>query len=301
MKAMNTLLLAAALPLGCTAAPDLAQRVMLDNPDELRITACSDGTDLTWHALVDRAAACDVIVLGELHNDAVGHAVQLALVEAVLDRVPNGAVALEMLERDEQILVADYADDILSAEAFAKATHSQQWAGPGSWDAWYQPVIDAALDRGGHVVAANAPRRYVRLSRTDGFEAVKALDDTRAALVHIPDPPLSGHYRKRFMDLMHESGAEHVDPDVADDFFRSQQTWDATMAYSVVEALRAGHGPVLLLVGQFHSDHEGGTVQCIRRLAPYATVLVVSLVDALNEAHTAGDGPRADVIVHTRD
>ena len=299
---MAVLLLAGSLLWGCQSTPERARRIVLDNPDELRLMVGHNAAESSWAELVDRAVASDVIVLGELHNDAVGHAVQLALVKAVLDRKPGGAVALEMLERDEQLLVADYADDILTAKAFAKATNSEHWAGPGSWEAWYQPVIDAALERGGHVVAANAPRRYVRLSRTDGFQAVAELDDARSKLVHLPDPPLQGHYRKRFMDLMGDSGQNHVDPDRADAFFRSQQTWDATMAYSVVEALHAGHKPVLLLVGQFHSDHEGGTVQFIRRLAADATVLVISLVPELDDGESqplGGQGPRADFIVQT--
>ncbi len=112
--------------------------------------------------------------------------------------------------------------------------------------------------------------------RTDGFDAIEALDEARRHLVAVPDPPLDGHYRQRFIDLMGDHD-DVPDPDIVNAFFRAQTTWDATMADSVVQALRRGRRPVFLLVGRFHSDHEGGTVQCIRRAMPETDLLCISL------------------------
>ena len=77
-----------------------------------------------------------------------------------------------MLERDEQMLVTDYVEDVIDLRTFMDLTHSASWSGAGSWRGWYHPMIDRAKDdrdAGARVVAANAPRRYVRLARTDGL------------------------------------------------------------------------------------------------------------------------------------
>ena len=231
---------------------------------------------MDWHTLIEEALQADVVILGEQHNDAIGHAVQLAFVQAVIEQAPRAAVALEMLERDEQLLLDDYRDGIIDAKTFATLTQSEQWAGKGSWEAWYQPIIDAAIHNDVLVVAANAPRRYVRRARTDGFDSLNKIDRTRKALFTTPRKPLTGPYRDRFMDLMAGHGTD-VDTEMQEAFFRAQQTWDATMAKSVIDAVRSGHRPVMLLVGRFHSDRGGGTVQFIEQARPWGKVLVISL------------------------
>jgi uncharacterized iron-regulated protein len=271
---------------------------------ELVIWDGQTGEPLDWATMIDRLADADVVLLGEQHDDAIGHAVQLAVVEDLLDAAGGGSVALEMLERDEQPLIEDYRDGIIDAATFAKLTNSTSWAGEGSWEAWYQPVIDAAIERDAAVIAANAPRRYVRAARIDGWERIDGLDATRRVLVDHPDTPMTGAYRDRFMDLMggHGEDGEGVEPDderiaMAESFFRSQQVWDATMAASISMALKRSGPPVLLLVGRFHSDFEGGTGVQVQRLHPAAKIVTISLEPSCDSVEF--DPPQADFIVCT--
>ncbi|MDP6891097.1 MAG: ChaN family lipoprotein [Phycisphaerales bacterium] len=297
-------------PVGCESpprAPVEASSVVVRT--SLLVLDGRTGDELGWETFMSRLGDADVVVLGEQHDDATGHAVQLAVVEDMLDRSPgSGGVALEMLERDEQILVEDYRDEIIDAETFAELSSSTSWSGTGSWEAWYQPIIDAAIERDAAVIAANAPRRYVRLARTDGWERLDDLDASRKTLVDRPDTPMTGGYRDRFIELM--SG--HDDPDagtdeearaeaveLAESYFRSQQVWDATMAASVSEALRQSGPPVMLLIGRFHSDSEGGTPQQIRRLHPAAHVVTISLEPECGEVVFDEAMPQADFIVCT--
>lgn len=305
-------ILAAGLGSGCQSQNRPVTASTVEVRSELTIRDGNSDAILTWEEFLDRTTDVDVIVLGEEHDDATGHAVQLAVVEDVMDRRGGGTLALEMLERDEQILVDDHADGIIDAEALAKATRSTDWAGTGSWVAWYQPIIDAALKRDGHVVAANAPRRYVRLARRDGWEAVESLPANRAEFATIPPEPIDGVYRERFFEVMQpeshgdEEGVEETagtEPDLSyiEPFYRAQQVWDATMAESVAESLRVGGPPVILLVGRFHSDHHGGTVRELERRLPDHSILVVSLETERGDPLVAGqDIPQADVIVFTR-
>ncbi len=183
------------------------------NPRELPMFDGHTGQSINWNDLMRRISAADVIILGEQHDDAMAHALQLAVVQNTAERWPReGVLTMEMLERDEQMVVDDYLEGLLDAAAFAKTTDSTTWAGEGSWANWYQPIIDAAALNGWSVIAANAPRRYVRIARTDGYERLKDLPAERQALVAIPVTwPMD--YRQRFIDVMNSAGDDEDDED----------------------------------------------------------------------------------------
>ncbi len=289
------------LAAGCASSPTPVSASLVPVRTDLAIRDGRTGGHLKWEALVGQLKGADVVILGEQHNDATGHAAQLAIVEDLLDHSNGGAVALEMLERDEQVLIEDYRDGLIDADVFAELSRSTSWAGPGSWMAWYQPVIDAAIERDAGVVAANAPRRYVKVARLEGWDRIDQLDPDRKSLVDHPDTPMTGAYRDRFIELMggHGEDGDAEALELAESFFLSQQVWDATMAGSVSQALERYGPPVILLVGQFHSDAEGGTTRQVARLHPSARIVTISLDPACAEVDFEAEIPQADFIVCT--
>lgn len=260
------------------------------------------GAALDYAAIVDRAAGAQVVILGETHDDAGGHAWQLALVEDLFERYPGSVLALEMLERDEQMVTDDFAAGLVDASMFAGDTGSTNWAGPGTWAAWYQPLIDAAVERDGSVVAANAPRRYVRVASRRGYGPLSVLDRARRATFDLPHGPQPEAYRERFFELM-GGGEGHggaMESEQVERIFRAQSIWDATMAGSVADAAPSDRRKVVLAIGQFHSDFDGGTLAQLRHLLPAARVLNVSLQPRSANALGDDDRGRADVVVYTR-
>ena len=257
-----------------------------------------NGEASSWSALMKTIDGADIVLLGELHDHAVGHAVQLAIVEDITETYPKSVLAMEMLERDEQLCVDDYMEDYIDAEMFASITHSDNWGARGGWSAWYQPIIDVVKDRGGSVVAANAPRRYVRLAKTDGYDRIDELPQERRVFIDYPEQLSSGRYRQRFWELAsHRDEEDIVEMDVSvldpNDpilpMFKSMQAWDATMAQSVVSANPSQAHKVVLLVGQFHVEYDGGIVQEIRARMPGANVVVVSIQREIPEEDWTGD------------
>ncbi len=401
-----------------------------------------DGTRMGWADLINAIEWADVIIVGEQHDDAVGHAVQTAIMQDTVAGWPGSALSLEMLERDEQPLIADYFEGIIDAKTFAKLSHSENWGAKGKWPDWYQPTIDAAKDGGGRVVAANAPRRYVKLARKEGYTRLDALPSARRRWVNHPNELPGGQYRERFWEIMSmpaipeatpkppsegdekaaedapttldespivdaepttEAGTEPApetpaaepevteqeteppaqdavesageneevptsqpaeaptddpeevtteelsdeeleidepktvedaaDEEAADDddetgeeaegepdgdddkkmppmahvlndqqieaIFRSQLVWDATMAESIAQAKKSGAKKVVHLVGQFHCDFEGGTVQELRKRLPGSRILVISMQREWPEMLREEDRGRADIIIYT--
>lgn len=67
--------------------------------------------------------------------------------------------------------------------------------------------------------------------------------------------------------------------------FRAQALWDWTMADSIASLIARGtrenySKPVVQVIGRFHVDHEGGTVQALRQLAPDARIITITFIDA---------------------
>jgi uncharacterized iron-regulated protein len=191
------------------------------------------------------------------------------------------------------------------------------------WDHNYQPIIEAAKSAGTSVVAANTPwLRYSRLANKDGYAGLDELTPAQSALFDAPDEVPTGKYRQRFWQIIAgraegeappESEAGGHEPDHAAQsasahgeltdesilgMFRGQLLMDATMAASVVAALDTGATKVIHLVGQFHSDFEGGTVEQLRRRRPGIRILTVSLQNGEKTKPDEEDLGRADFIIY---
>lgn len=275
-------------------------------PRALPMFSGRDGRVVSWADLMDAVASSDVIVLGEQHDDANGHSVELAVLENVLATYPGSVLALEMLERDEQAAVDAHLAGTLSEAEFIEQTGSARWSGAQSWEESYGRLVECARRHGATVVAANAPREFVRLAGQEGYEALRALPPEQQASFDLPASLDDGDYRARLRQLMTDARAARGEGPPSEDeveaVLRPQMTWDATMAASVARALDRrpnGVAKVVLVVGQFHSDFEGGTVLEISRRAPLARILTISLVPESFRGLRAEDRRRADIVVST--
>ncbi|MGA1058107.1 MAG: ChaN family lipoprotein [Phycisphaerales bacterium] len=271
-------------------------------PRALPMFSGHDGRVVTWADLMDAAARSDVVILGEQHDDAVGHAVELAVVSDVLASFPGSALSLEMLERHEQDEVDAYLAGELELAAFVEATGSENWSGKQRWEDSYGRLVEAAKRTGSRVIAANAPRSYVRLAGREGYDALRSLPPEERALFDLPDALDDGAYRARLVELMTEARGEPPTDEQVERALRPQMVWDATMARSIAKALDArpnGAAKVVHVIGRFHSDFDGGTVLELSKAAPFARILVISLCDASSRELAADDAGRADIVVYT--
>ena len=71
---------------------------------------------INWDHLLQAISWADIIIIGEQHDDAIGHAVQRAVVEDVVRRWRDSALTMEMLERDDQRIIDDYAEGLIDAD-----------------------------------------------------------------------------------------------------------------------------------------------------------------------------------------
>ncbi len=319
--AAGAALLAPLLAVGCAAplppalppAPEPASPG--EPPPGVRIFT-SDGTPASWEALLDAAREARVVLLGEFHNDEVGHRTRHALLRSLAGGValeagegtPPGddpghgpgeggalrdggcglhVVSLEMLETDVQLVVDEYLSGLITRDHFLQS--ARPW---NNHERDYEPYLEVARRCGFPVVAANPPRRYVNRVARLGAEALEALSsEARATLPPLPVAPPSPRYRAEWDALMgripahgddeeappaHPHGEGDDDPP-PDPVLEAQNLWDAGMAWAVAEAARAHpEARVIHVAGIFHIQYGTGIPEHLDRYLPDATRLLVT-------------------------
>jgi len=174
-------------------------------------------------SVVSAAMGDDVLLIGEEHDDMIGHAFQTLVFDQVLEEMGTASgrpvvLSLEMFERDVQYIVDEYLAGEISEDHFLKS--SRPWP---DYEIRYRPAVESAREAGVPVVAANAPRRYVSRVTSHGPESLQTLSaQARAYLPPLPYPGPSRVYREQWDALMTaamlgmEEGAEDGDEDAAE-------------------------------------------------------------------------------------
>ncbi|MFG0285556.1 MAG: ChaN family lipoprotein [Phycisphaerales bacterium JB039] len=280
------LLLAACASTGTAEAPKPAPQIRE-----------ASGAELAFQRLVDDALAADVIIVGEEHDNEAAQALAADLWDSILDVYAQSssdtlspALCLEFFERDEQLVLDDYLDGLIDRESEFKRESGRT---SGNYPEGHRRMVEASKEAGVPVFGANAPRRYARYAGDNGYDALREQAEGRQALFIIPDQMPPEDYRERFFAIMEPMMEAHggEDPDAIEGFYLSQVLKDATMADAVADAVLAGYQPVLLVVGRFHSDHNGATVSYLRAALPEARILTLSVT------REEEDEPAADVVI----
>lgn len=277
--------------------------------------------------IIGAAADSQVLLVGEEHDDMVGHAVETALFEMALEEFGRSdsasgrtvVLSLEIFERDVQYVLDEYLDDVISEAHFRSS--SRPW---DDYETRYRPLIEVAKTWGGPVVAANAPRRYVNRVSRYGPESLASLSTlAKSYLPPLPYPGPSDLYRAQWDSLMaaamaDESGAEavedahsapddsvsgHPDHTGAGNAIHAQALWDASMGHAITTALVEHLGALVVhIAGSFHVERGTGIVERIEDYRPgtRVTTVVMTKVGDIDAWSVADHGALADFVVLTR-
>jgi uncharacterized iron-regulated protein len=216
----------------------------------------------------------DVVFLGEQHDDATAHALQLQIFKAAVEKHAKQrklALSLEMFERDVQIVIDEYLNNLISEAHFMRSARP--------WDNYkqdYRALVELAKAEKLPVIAANAPRRYVNMVSRGGRDSLNALSpEAKKWLAPMPFPSASEAYANKFKSLMGGSPESGMG---LNNILDSQTLWDATMAYAVAEFLSANKNSLVVhLNGSFHTENRLGTAEQLLKFNPKAKFIVVTM------------------------
>ena len=232
------------------------------------------GKPVTLADIVKAAGNADVVFFGEMHDDAVGHAIQAEAFRRIVAEYGSKrsvVLSLEMFERDVQTVLDEYLGSLISEQHFMSS--SRPW---GNYATDYKPLVELAKEKKLPVIAANAPRRYVNMVSRGGRAKLDGLsEEAKEWLAPLPYGDPSPAYANKFKALMGPSAEARMG---IDNILASQSLWDATMAYWISRGLKEHKNALVVhLNGGFHTEGRLGTVEHLLKYRKNAKVIVVTM------------------------
>ena len=237
-------------------------------------------------------AGARYILLGEVHDNAAGHALRLEWLRALARRGPF-VLAMEQFDRPMQAGLdatrvgidaernSHRSDESWFADRATALARESGFSFSGwRWD-FYQPVVVFALQQGLSLRAANLPSRDAM-----AIARVQPGADTGARAAASVPPGSWGPVSQQSLEVAIRDGHCGLLPErVLAPMMRAQMARDATMAAVMVEAARSTGLPVVLLAGNGHVRLDIGVPKHLATLDPGAPVAAVGIVE---------DGERVD-------
>lgn len=233
------------------------------------ITSARSNESIELAQLVDELVHCDVIFLGEQHDNNSGHVFQLQVVQGLADRGIDLVISTEQFERDVQGIVDDYLSGRVSEEVFT--AKSRPWP---NYQQHYRPIVEYARENNIPLLASNIPRRIA-----SDIAAGRPVDLFDLPLMPRRTTTPEDAYWFKFQATM----KDHMGADGADKlklFYKSQCLKDDAMAESITDhlAVNAHQRKVVVhLCGHFHSDFGLGTVSRVVQRNPLLRTAVITM------------------------
>jgi uncharacterized iron-regulated protein len=266
------------LSIGDPARRDREAPLVLD-----AITDTKTGDVITPDEMVKRLAGVRLLLVGEEHTNMEFHRVQARVVEALVAARRRVRIGLEMYPYTEQRFLDQWRDNRLTEEGFLRLSRwYENW---GYHWLYYRDIFLFARDHRVPMFAVNTPREVVSAIRKKGLANL-----TPEEAAHIPkeiDVDSADHmtfFKASFEGAegpVHGSG---MPDEMWKNMLSAQATWDATMGYNAVQALRKDASPdsiMVVLVGSGHVAYGLGIERQARKWfdGPIATLIPVPVTN----------------------
>lgn len=229
-----------------------------------------NGKKTSFEKMMKELNKTDVVLFGELHNNAIAHYLQVKVAKELAENSSKKLiVGAEMFERDQAEILQNYVKGNLDEKEFEK--EMRLWP---NYKTDYKPLLNFAKENNINYVATNVPRRYASLVYKKGVEALDTLSaEEKSWIAPLPfpyDKNLPGYVK--MMDMFKDSNHSN------ENFPKSQAIKDATMAHFLVTAWQS-NSIFLHLNGSYHSDNFEGIGWYINQYNKNLQVKTISVVE----------------------
>jgi uncharacterized iron-regulated protein len=241
------------LPIGDPARKEKEARLVLD-----AITATASGEMLTPRDLAARLTDTKLLFIGESHTSMDFHRVQFRIIQELQRAGRKVMIGLEMYPRTEQKYLDDWCGGFLTEAGFLGL--SQWYKNWGYHWNYYSDIFVYARDHGLRMFALNAPREVVSAVTRKGLDNLSP--EERGNVAPRIDTSSEEHFTLFKSYFEEESGMGHfMGEEQIRSMYASQCTWDATMGYNAVQALKqygGENGIMVVLIGSGHVSYGLG-------------------------------------------
>ena len=264
------------LSIGDPARKDRVAPLVLDG-----ITDTKTGDLITPAELAARLSTTRLLLIGEEHTNVECHRVQFQVLQALIKSGRRVFIGLEMYPYTEQRFLDQWRDGLVTEEGFLRLSRwYENWG--YNW-LYYRDIFLLARDSKVPMFAVNTPREVVSAVRRKGLAGL-----TPEEAVHIPkDIDVDNADHMTFFRTTFEGneGPVHgggMPEEMFKNMLSAQATWDATMGYYGVQALKQAGDPkaiMVILVGSGHVAYGVGIERQARKWVdgPISTIIPVSV------------------------
>lgn len=223
----------------------------------------AEGKKTSYKKMLKEAEKADIVLFGELHNNAISHWLQYELTSD-LEKKEDLILGFEMLERNQDELMDQYMKGKIDQKQLDSLTKMWQ-----NYKTDYKPLVDFAKDKKIDVCACNVPRYLANKVYKNGFEGLDDISSQEKewmAPLPIPyDASLPGYVE--MMQMMGGHGGENLP--------KSQAIKDATMAYFITKAWKKDH-VLIHFNGAYHSNNYEGIVWYLKKYKPELKIMTIT-------------------------
>lgn len=255
-----------------------------------------EGKKTSYKSILEKAQEADIILFGEAHNNPIIHWLQIELTKDLyknLDanksvsqskaRKNNLILGAEMFETDNQTILDEYLNDIITEKNFE--AEARLW---NNYKTDYKPLVEFAKENQLTFVATNIPRRYASLVSKKGLSSLDSLtDDAKRFMMPLPvevDLKLPAYANMLKMMGVHSTDTENVSQGAAN-FAYAQAVKDATMAFRINEYYaksikdKSKNSVFLHFNGSYHSDNYESIVYYLKKYNPSLKIMTITAAD----------------------
>lgn len=263
-KTLYLVLTIVSLGCGGTAAPGVAP-VGFALPDSTVLLNGATGRPITPAALIQRLGQADLVLLGEVHDNAVQHQLRGELITQLKARRP--AVVFEQFAQTESPIPPPATGMTLEAWLDANTFDRKAWQWP-----LHRPVVEAALADGRAIWGSGLSREALRAVVSKGDDAAPA--ELRALMRQAPlDSAGKAAIDKELID----GHCGKLPASMVGGMRAAQVTRDASMTRALLRA--NADGPAWLIAGNGHVRRDMGVPRLLIATYPNARLLVVGVLE----------------------
>ncbi len=236
-------------------AEALKDKVMAISPG--KIYSAVKGDAIPFDLMIQEMADSRLVYVGETHNSLPMHQIQERIVQALYEQDRNLSVGLEMYPVTSQEVLNKWSLGILTENEFIRE---------GRWyETWnlnfgfYEDIFKATKDHSIPLYALNVPREVISKVRMKGWEALSEEEKKMA-----PEPDLTNEDHRTLIrtifestELPHQMKGKGMEM-AFEGLYRAQTTWDETMAFHALQALKKEEGRMVVLAGSGHLIYNLG-------------------------------------------
>jgi uncharacterized iron-regulated protein len=248
---------------GHAAAPVAPAALQL--PDSTVVLDATTGAPIGTSELLRRIGAADIVLLGEIHDNAVHHEVRGALLTASAASHP--AVVFEQFARTSAPIPPPAAGADEAAWLDQYGFDRKNWKWP-----LHAPVVHAAITSGRSLWGSGLSREALRSVVRQGTGAAPAELARLIEQVPLDSVATAGIDKELF-----EGHCGKLPENLVPGMRAAQEVRDASMTEALIQA--GASGSAWLIAGDGHVRMDMGVPRILRKVAPLKKLLVIGFVE----------------------